>query len=71
MNKHTTPEIGQEILAVTLEAINAHEWRAQTNALPEGWNALVRSRGQEVPPEGLTSYWIFGLDHRKRTAYLS
>jgi hypothetical protein len=67
----TTLALGTELVATVTEEAGPWRWRATADALPEGWAAIVRTRGDSAPPAGPTTYWIFGVDEKKHLAYLS
>jgi hypothetical protein len=67
----TTLTLGTELVATVTEEAGSGRWRTTADALPEGWDAIVRTRGGLAPPSGPTTYWIFSVDENKRLVLLS
>lgn len=66
-----TLALGTELVATVTQEAGPGRWRATADALPEGWAAIVRTRGGSAPPSGRTTYWIFSVDENKRLVLLS
>lgn len=66
-----TLALGTELVATVTEEGRAGRWRATTDALPEGWTAIVRTRRGSSPSAEPTTYWIFGVDQKNHVAFLS
>jgi hypothetical protein len=67
----TTLTLGTELVATVTEEAGSGRWRTTADALPEGWDAIVRTSGGLAPPSGPTTYWIFSVDENKRLVLLS
>jgi hypothetical protein len=67
----TTLALGTDLVATVTEEAGRGRWRATADALPNGWTAIVRTRGGKAPPSGRTTYWIFSIDENKRLVLLS
>jgi hypothetical protein len=71
MDGKSGPALGTELMATVTEEAGPGRWRAETDALPEDWVAIVRMRGGSAPSAEPKAYWVFDVDEKRRRAYLS